>query len=512
MRGIPCSPGQDSRCHCSPDYGSIKCKRMQVRNDKHTERMNDKHHNEEVHKVCKALYNTKRKMSPKNETPEKIHITDDYFNRHNIFKSLVVNAEDGLIFWDDSDREVDDYCSCLPPPQPATAIYWQQEGLEDEKLIFWEDSSRDLDFDDDDLIHLDSADDLYIKRIINGVGDTNIQLFFDNYVSSNDGSIACIDSNADDENKENEPWRAFKLLGPLWVDVNSTETDDGHLAESPADPNCPCILKIIDEKKSSNCSGSCRRNSRPKETGDDASCPCILKIINEKKSSSGRRRKPLNEISLIDVNEALWSIENDGHPASLKEELENLPAWESPDVFCDACDQLESNFLPTLSSTLPAYTLNVRAKDPLNTFRTWKFLFTEPSKYHRRVENSRRNCRKHNAKRLIQKTNDDLIVEDVFNEWCSWAMVEPAGEMRSKWIVPANLSINQTEMENLRKLEIERKLRGRKMARNSDRIREGKKTKANRPGKYLIKLNIPENNTVYLTKTTKNDFKKVPFL
>jgi len=424
----PNSPGKDSTCGCCPDFGSIKCRRTKAKHDKQEELMHKRHHDDVV-KVCKALYTkqAKRKMSPSNEISEKIHVTDEFFDRHNIFKSLVVNAPDCLIFWDDSDREdVDDNCSCV---QHATDDYWPTI-WDDKQLIFWEDSSRDVDRDDDDLIHLDSADDLYIRRIING--DIKFQLFFDNYISTDDDIV----DDGNDENKENEPWRAYKLMGPLWVDVNSA--DDGYCA-------------------------------------DIGSPPGILKIIRKKSS----KRKPLSEISLVDVNEALWNIEKDCHKVSLKEELANLPFWESPDVFGDACEQIESSNLPTVASALPAYTLRVRAKEPINTFRTWRFLFTEPSKYRNRVHASRRNCRKHCSKKHEQKTNDDLDIEDVFKDWSSWALLEPVVE-RLKWIVAAK-AVQEVEADYLRKLEIERILRGRKLARNSDRKREVNKKKSKRP-------------------------------
>ncbi len=191
----------------------------------------------ETKKVCKYL-NDDNKIKRKSideyngTIVDKIHVTDDYFDRHMIFKSLAPSATDpnGIIFWDDSDREIDS-CFCLQAPQSAVL----RGPRDQQEIIFWEDSSRDT---DDDLIHWDSADDIYIRRIITENTDTNhFELFFDSDITD----MAAQFADYEDENKENEPWRAYKLMGPLWVDV---EGQDGLADDEAAAASSPPALQV----------------------------------------------------------------------------------------------------------------------------------------------------------------------------------------------------------------------------------------------------------------------------
>ena len=218
------------------DYGSIKRRRRKEKRQKQEEIMLQRKQNE-TKKACKHLDDnnkTKRKSIDENNEVkvEKIHVTDDYFDRHMIFKSLAPSARDpnGIIFWDDSDREIDS-CFCLQAPQSAV----QRGSCDQQEIIFWEDSSRDS---DDDLIHWDSADDIYIRRIITENTDTNhFELFFDSDITE----MAAQLNEFDDENKENEPWRAYKLMGPLWVDV---EGQDGLADDESAASNSLPALQV----------------------------------------------------------------------------------------------------------------------------------------------------------------------------------------------------------------------------------------------------------------------------
>ena len=126
------------------------------------------------------------------------------------------------------------------------------------------------------------------------------------YWSSSDDAFIrdIIYDKPSNENKENEPWRAFKpMMGPLWVDVNDAAT-----ASSP--DYC--------------------KNSPPA-------------LVIKEKSRKRRKVVPLSELDIKDINDLLWSIEQSGRIEPLNMVLSNLPFWEAPDVFSDMCEQIESN-------------------------------------------------------------------------------------------------------------------------------------------------------------------------
>ena len=65
-------------------------------------------------------------------------------------------------------------------------------------------------------------------------------------------------------------------------------------------------------------------------------------------------------------------------------EMRNLPFLDSPDVFADACELMESNLeYVKLQHRSRVGGAGVNARDPLNVFRSWRFIFHEPLDLHR---------------------------------------------------------------------------------------------------------------------------------
>ena len=166
------------------------------------------------------------------------------------------------------------------------------------------------------------------------------------------------------------------------------------------------------------------------------------------------------EITVTDVNDIMWRIETNGRPnsSSLAQELANLPFWEAPDVFRDACELIESSSaqLPPPSSlaphspAIPSYAIRMRPKDPLSTFRTWRYLFTEP-KSALRTPRKRKSYRIPSLRQIASAANNSVIVEDIFSDWSQWAWSEKENE-RGRWLIPAG-DIQTAEVSQLRRLE-----------------------------------------------------------
>ena len=226
--------------------------------------------------------------------------------------------------------------------------------------------------------------------------------------------------------------------------------------------------------------------------------------VLKKRSSRKRRENPLVEITLTDVNDIMWRIETNGRPNSnsLAQELANLPFWEAPDVFRDACELIESSSaqLPPPSSlaprspAIPSYAIRMRPKDPLSTFRTWRYLFTEP-KSALRTPRKRASHRIPTLRQIARAASNSTIIEDIFSDWCQWAMSEKENE-RGRWLVPA-VDIQTAEVSQLRRLEA-KYVRGRQNVREkSDASGERRKTpkinkrnKNKRAGKYIFLIAI----------------------
>jgi len=148
----------------------------------------------------------------------------------------------------------------------------------------------------------------------------------------------------------------------------------------------------------------------PQRQKEKYGSPPTLEIVPiEKRPLPYRSRSKQKQVKVIDtdVNDAFWDIVANAKQESLREEIRNLPFWDSPDVFADSCDLIESNM---------AYDSNKYSrgrKDPLNIYRTWRFIFNEPIKFYKKSV--------HAEQENLEVLSD---VEDAFGEWATQAIAD----------------------------------------------------------------------------------------
>jgi len=120
-----------------------------------------------------------------------------------------------------------------------------------------------------------------------------------------------------------------------------------------------------------------------------------------------------------DIDKIFWqiSLENDGSQGEhrrLSEEIQNLPVWESPDVFNDYSDLFDS--------TVKYYKPNQRPKDPVNIFKSWRNIFDEPI-----VVSNKKNKPSEDSNAYLL---DDM--EDVYGDWASVTLSDVRTEKKRR--------------------------------------------------------------------------------
>lgn len=139
-------------------------------------------------------------------------------------------------------------------------------------------------------------------------------------------------------------------------------------------------------------------------------------LASPKKSRKRKAGGPVRNIADVFWSITLEPAGRQGPP--LAEELGNLPAWDSPDVFADSCDLIESS--------IPYSHWANQSRDPANIFRTWRFIFNEPqSALGRTVDDKWRRLRE----------EGDFVpedMEDIYSEWAGLALKSGRSQRRGR--------------------------------------------------------------------------------
>lgn len=125
-----------------------------------------------------------------------------------------------------------------------------------------------------------------------------------------------------------------------------------------------------------------------------------------------KRKKPQEDIETIFWQISLENEGSNGRHRRLSEEIQNLPVWDSPDVFSDYSELFESR--------VKYFNPYQKPKDPVNIFKSWRRIFDEPSE-----EKVKKTTKFENNEACLL---DDM--EDVYAEWASVALCDDRTEKK----------------------------------------------------------------------------------
>lgn len=140
----------------------------------------------------------------------------------------------------------------------------------------------------------------------------------------------------------------------------------------------------------------------------------ILQAYDAVSPTIHRPSRRMKKVPQVNIEEVFWDITMTSTTATrcLSEVTENLPAWHAPDIYADAWDR----DTPRPSSR----TSGNQHKDPLNTFKAFRYIFDEGTKV------TQQHTRKIKEKKPLL---DDML--DIYAEWAPNMLADERVE--KKW-------------------------------------------------------------------------------
>jgi hypothetical protein len=299
---------------------------------------------------------------------------------------------DCMLFWDDTGKNEEILKELVEFPEPCTKPATEDEtdkkGADWDCMLFWDDTGKNEEI----LKELVEFPEPCNKTV------TEDPLGFWDDIEENKSILEGLLDVKSQNNKEDhwENWDFWNEFGQVDDILNAyEEVLRANKTKSPMSLSNLCKKKVS-EYSAEDIFNDWNGNLKERQ---------VVRRFNRKKKQQQ------------DIDKIFWqiSLENDGSQGEhrrLSEEIQNLPVWESPDVFNDYSELFDS--------TVKYYKPNQRPKDPVNIFKSWRNIFDEPI-----VVNNKKNKPSEDSNAYLL---DDM--EDVYGDWASVTLSDGRSEKK----------------------------------------------------------------------------------